>query len=144
MNYSSLLKELLSFQRYESNEIVGIRNSLDIFIRDKMTYGEWVNSYKSFSTIKVEGIESINSVTRKFKKFHTKNIHLFVTQETGVSFKWHRDNVNVYLYVLKGSKIVQLRNKTVTLKTKQGIVIPRNHIHRVFSKAGTVALSVGY
>jgi mannose-6-phosphate isomerase-like protein (cupin superfamily) len=75
---------------------------------------------------------------------HPKNIHLFVTQETGVSFKWHRDDVNVYLYVLKGTKIVQLRNKTVTLKTKQGIVIPRKHIHRVFSKAGTVALSVGY
>jgi mannose-6-phosphate isomerase-like protein (cupin superfamily) len=144
MNYSSLLKELLSFQRYENNEIVGIRNSLDIFIRDKMSYGEWVNSYKSFPTVKVEGIESINSVTRKFKKLHPKNIHLFVTQETGVSFKWHRDTVNVYLYVLKGSKIVHLRNRTVTLKTKQGIVIPRKHIHRVFSKAGTVALSVGY
>lgn len=144
MNYTALSKELLSFQRYDQNEIVGIRDSLDIFIQDKMTFGEWINSYKDYSTIKVEGIESIPSVSREFKRLKPKNIHMFLSQKTGTSFKWHKDDVNVYLYVVRGQKIVHLRNQRRIVSSGQGIYIPRNHLHKVFSRAGTLALSVGY
>jgi mannose-6-phosphate isomerase-like protein (cupin superfamily) len=144
MKYSALIQELLSFQRYDQNEIVGIRDSLDIFIQDKMTFGEWVNSYKDYSTVKVEGIESIPSVLRRFKRLNPKNIHMFITQKTGKSFNWHKDSVNVYLYVVRGQKIVHLKNKRHIVSSGQGVFIPKNHLHKVFSKAGTLALSVGY
>jgi mannose-6-phosphate isomerase-like protein (cupin superfamily) len=139
----SLLKEeILSYDRYERNQIVGIRNSLDIFIQENMTFGEWISSSKDFSTIKVEGLE--DTYCKYYPKLNPKNIHLFYTQKSGYSFKWHRDNINVFLHVLQGRKVVQIRDRLYNIHVGCGVVIPKNYLHRVYSDKGTMALSVGF
>jgi len=103
-----------------------------------------VQQYKTFPAIKVEGLESVNDIAVNFARFDIKNIHLFVAQRYGYSFNWRKDDVNVYLHVIKGQKIVLLRNKRIILNPGQGVYIPRRHIHKVHSRANTWALSIGY
>jgi len=109
-----------------------------------MSYAEWINSSNQYPVIKVEGIESIKQIVRAFNNFPVKNIHLFVSQKDGTSFKWHRDSLNVFLYVLKGQKIVHLHNRKILLNPGNGIIITKGHLHKVFSKHNTWALSIGY
>jgi mannose-6-phosphate isomerase-like protein (cupin superfamily) len=116
----------------------------DCIVNSKFDYVTWVKEHKKYSTIKIEGIEDIDQIRSMFNRFTIKNIHLFVSQRPGYSFNWHKDSVNVYLYVIKGRKTVLLKNSRVVLNPGQAMVIPRNHIHKVISKANTWALSIGY
>jgi mannose-6-phosphate isomerase-like protein (cupin superfamily) len=143
-----LQQELISFDRYTQNQIAVLGyqtyKKSDTLVKDVMSYAEWISTYGTFPTVKVEGLESNPGLLKKFKQVKVKNIHLFVNQKTGFSFKWHRDNVNVILYVVSGKKIVYLRNSCTTLVAGQSILIPKRHLHKVFSTGGTVALSVGF
>jgi mannose-6-phosphate isomerase-like protein (cupin superfamily) len=149
MNTLSLLKEqLINYQRYEAGQIKMIghpeyRHS-DCRANDFHSYTEWLNCYPDYPVVKVEGIETLDQIKKQFNKFPIQNIHLFVSQQYGFSFKWHSDNVNVFLYVVKGQKLLQVRNKTYIINPRQGIIIPKGHLHRARSRAETWALSVGY
>ena len=143
-----LTEQLLDYNNYEQGllKVIGYPGYpiSDSTVCDIMTYPEWIATYQKYPTIKIEGIESINEIRNCFSKVSIKNIHLFVSQKYGYSFNWHRDDVNVLLYVLKGKKILHLRDKVSTLYTRQLAIIPKGHLHRVSSIANTWALSVGY
>jgi mannose-6-phosphate isomerase-like protein (cupin superfamily) len=139
-----LQKEVISYQRYESGElkVIGLPGhvSTDCVVKDKMSYAQWVNTYRMYATVKVEGLESVAS---KYFKIRTRNIHLFVNQESAYSFKWHKDDTNVVLYVIKGRKKLQIKNKTYWLDAGQLAYIPKGYLHRAYSHKDTWALSVG-
>jgi mannose-6-phosphate isomerase-like protein (cupin superfamily) len=116
----------------------------DCPVQDFFTYGQWLEHYHNYPVIKVEGIEQLALVREQFKRVNPKSIHLFVNQKFGYSFNWHRDNVNVLLYVLSGKKTLHLENRVFDIFPGQYAVIPRGQSHRVSSTANTWALSVGY
>ena len=144
----TLSKEITSFDRYLSGDlkVIGLDNypNSDSIVSEHFSFSEWLIYYKKYPIIKVEGIEKVRSILKQYKNFDPKDIHLFVSQKTGHSFRWHRDNVNVYLHVIKGKKIVRLKNQTFILKKGQGVHIPKRSLHKVFSVKDTWALSIGY
>lgn len=130
--------EIVSFDRYNSGElrVIGLPgfSNIDCIVKDKLSYSKWAETCQNFTTIKVEGL-----VVGKFN-----DVHLFVNTRNSYSFKWHTDSVDVYLYVIKGQKKLQVRDKTYLLSAGQGAFIPRGHLHRAFSKKDTWALSIGH
>ena len=139
----SLRGLIFSFDMFQKNQIVGILDSLDVFIKDVMSFREWTMAHETFDVIKIEGIESNNKIVSQLNIPSIKNIHLFIHNKTSYSFNWHKDDVTVLLYVVTGMKIVYIKNSRHTVKAGSFIKIPRRQIHKVFSKKGTVALSIG-
>ena len=135
---------VVDYDSYEHGNIRAIigRDRHDTEISRIMTYGEWVAKFEQFRTVKVEGLESNNQISKIFR--HPRDIHLFVQQRNSYSFPWHTDDVDVYLHVVSGVKRVQLPTGTFTLTANTGIWIPRGVKHRVYSKKKTMALSLGF
>lgn len=135
--YQIVKDEIISLDRYTAGElkVIGLPGFLntDCIVKDKFSYSNWMEKYQQYSTIKVEGL-----VVEQFT-----DVHLFVNTKTSYSFKWHTDNVDVFLYVIKGHKKLQVKNKTYLLSAGQGALIPKGHLHRAFSKKDTWALSIG-
>jgi mannose-6-phosphate isomerase-like protein (cupin superfamily) len=132
-----LKQEIISYDKYESGELKvigypGLPNS-DISVKDKMSYSQWLMSYQAYPIIKVEGLESVIT--------GFKSVHLFYNQKSRYSFKWHTDPVDVQLYVIKGTKFLQVKNKNYKLVAGQSARIPKNHLHKAYSIADTWALS---
>lgn len=133
-----LKQQIISYDRYESGELrvigyPGFLNS-DINVCERMSYVQWIESHQSYPIIKVEGLENVIS--------GFKSVHLFYNQKHRRSFKWHTDPVDVQLYVLRGTKFLQVRNKNYKLVAGQFVRIPKNHLHRAYSVADTWALSL--
>ena len=131
-----LLGEVLNYDRYADYQIQIIdEKGNDHFAKDLISFGKWVEVWKSYPNIKVEGLDD--------KTYHTKLIdegfrrvnsnHLFVNNKGGFSFKEHKDDTNVYLHVLKGEKKVHMLGNVYTVKANNGIHEP-----------DTWALSIGY
>lgn len=140
--------EIISFDRFSAGQLLALdRNVVSGFMswnaNQKFTYTEWVERIKSFTVIKVEGLEDIKVLRNTFRQYNIQDIHLFNSIKTDYSFGWHHDTNNVYLYVLKGKKRVSIRNKTVVVTAGEGIFIPKGHKHRVFNNKDTWALSIG-
>lgn len=135
----TLRQQILDYDRYESKEtkVIGYSGypNTDVVVADKMTYSQWIEQHHRFPVIKLEGLEKVLDI-------NSDSIHLFYHQRSSYSFKWHKDNVNVFLYVVKGIKKVAVRNRKITLYAGQGVFIPRGHLHRVFSRKDTWALSI--
>ena len=142
-----LLGEVLSYDRYADYQIQVIdEKGNDHFAKDLVSFGKWIEVWKSYPNIKVEGLDD--------KTYHTKLIdegfrrvnsnHLFVNNKGGFSFKEHKDDTNVYLHVLKGEKKVHMLGNVYTVKANNGIHIPEGVYHKVDSEPDTWALSIGY
>lgn len=145
--YHLVKHEVISYDRYVSGElkVIGLPDfkNTDCVVNEKFSYPEWVEHFDKYTVSKVEGIESIPFIKNYFQ-FPVSDIHLFVSNKTSYSFKWHYDDVNVFLFVLKGQKRLQVRSKTYVLNPGQGALIPKRYLHRAFSRKGTWALSVGF
>lgn len=145
---SKVKSEITSYDRFAAGElrVIGLpgHERTDSTVKDHFTYPIWLLDHNKYPVIKVEGLEKDLSILKRFKKFNPIDIHLFVSQATGRSFKWHWDELNVFLYVIKGYKRVQLKNKTYELNSNQGVFIPKKQLHRVLSKKDTWALSIGF
>lgn len=143
-----LQQQIIDYEKYTSGElkVIGLPVALhrDSIVNKHFSYSEWILNHKTQPVIKVEGLEKVKKIKTQFKNLSPINIHLFVSQETGHSFKWHKDSLHVYLYVVRGFKIVKIKNKTYKIRSGQGVMIPRGYLHKVFSKKGTWALSIGY
>jgi len=144
-----LIDEILSFSRYENNQIIYIdKEGKDYKVKDEITYGNWIKTYKNIPHIKVEGLEDKEfhlKILKHFQLDHKVNsVHLFYNQYGGFSFKEHSDNTNVLLYIVKGSKKVYSDNHPILVKEEQAISIPKGAKHRVDSAPDTWALSIGY
>jgi hypothetical protein len=136
LNKKSLLGEIENFDRYIFGQTKIILSGKDTPVKDIMSYDKWLCCFKKYPVIKVEGLENIIDLG--------DTVHLFYSTKSGASFKWHFDFENVYLYVLTGKKMVQIKNKTIILTEKSGVHIPKRTMHKVFSKNNTIAISVGF
>jgi len=145
----ALNDELISFTRYENNQIIYIdKNGKDYKVRDEITYGNWIKNYKNIPHIKVEGLEDNNYHLQLMKQynlnFKIKNIHLFYNQFGGFSFPEHSDDIDVLLCVIKGGKKVYVEGYPIIINEGQAISIPKGVKHKVESLPFTWALSIGY
>lgn len=143
--YKAVADQITDYNRFEQHNIRVIENpgrsGSDTCVSRIMDYPKWIANYKQYPVIKVEGIEDTIS---NFPPFAVKDVHLFVHQKYGQSFKWHKDDVNVYLYVLRGFKRLHVQNRVYDLYPGQGCIIPKGHLHKAVSNQGTWALSIGY
>jgi hypothetical protein len=61
MLIEALNDELISYTRYENNQIIYIdKEGKDYKVKDEITFSNWVKNYKSIPHIKVEGLEDNN------------------------------------------------------------------------------------
>jgi ribosomal protein L16 Arg81 hydroxylase len=144
--FKEIKDEIVSFERYQNRQLIAIERfntAISWHANDKLTYGEWLSNLQAFSSVKVEGLEDNKKLVKYFSDIKIKDIHLFYNPKTSYSFNWHYDCEDVYLFVVKGFKIVKVKNKTHRLTAGQGVRIPKGHLHKVLSKKGTWALSVG-
>ena len=144
-----LTDEILSFSRYQNNQIVFIdKDGKDHRVKDHITFGDWAKTYKDIPHIKVEGLEdkSFHSkILKDFKLNHKVNsVHLFYNQYGGFSFPEHADDTNVLLYIVKGSKKVYVDNHPTLINEEQAVFIPKGLRHKVDSLPNTWALSIGF
>lgn len=145
---NTLTDEILSLSRYTNNQIIYIdQEGKDYKVKDEITYGNWIKTYKNMPHIKVEGLEDKFfhlKILKDFELDHKVNsVHLFYNQYGGFSFKEHTDNTNVLLYIVKGSKKVYSDNHPILVKKEQAILISKGMKHRVDSAPDTWALSIG-
>lgn len=145
----ALHDEILSFSRYENNQIIYIdKNGKDYKVKDEITYGSWIKNYKNIPHIKVEGLEDKFFYLKILKDFNldhkVNSVHLFYNQYGGVSFPEHADDTNVLLYIVKGTKKVYVDNHLILVKEEQAIFIPKGVKHKVDSSENTWALSIGF
>jgi len=146
---NDLTDEILSFSRYENNQIIYIdKEGRDYKVKDQITYGTWIKTYKDISHIKVEGLEDRSFHSKILKDFNldykVNSVHLFYNQYGGFSFPEHADDTNVFLYIAKGSKKIYIDKHPVFVKEEQAIFIPKGVKHRVDSSENTWALSIGF
>lgn len=132
-------EEIVSYERYETGElkVIGFPNlkHTDVQVKDVMSFGTWLETYKLHPVIKVEGLERVLD-------YSSNSIHLFYTQEDGLSFNWHTDDVDVLLYVIQGEKLLQFKDEEHLLKAGESAAIPKGTLHRANSRKNTVALSI--
>jgi mannose-6-phosphate isomerase-like protein (cupin superfamily) len=58
-------------------------------------------------------------------------------------FHWHKhDNEDEFFYVLDGKLLLDLEERTVELKPKQGMTIPKGVLHRTRALERTVVLMI--
>lgn len=131
--------EILSYEKYENGElkIIGYLtlNNQDVQVKDVMSFSKWIETYSVYPVIKVEGLERELDLC-------SNSVHLFYSQQDGLSFNWHTDDVNVLLYVVQGEKLLQFEDEEYHLTEGDSAVIPKGTLHRVNSKCGTIALSI--
>jgi len=121
------------------------KGALDSKAVDFISYRTCITKLNDFPVVKIEGFEKNKNLKVAIKPIlsRVQDVHVFKSNKTGYSFKWHNDNVNVKLLVLTGKKIVCVRNSKYILNPGQFVDIPKGYLHRVFSIAGTIALSIG-
>ena len=148
---SRLREEILSHDRYEARQIFYIDDEgRDREVKEHMSYGEWLRESERFKTIKVEGLEEtkwitecVDEVVHNITGKKRSNIHLFVNQKPGVSFKSHKDDLDVYLYVVKGKKKVNVEGEDKIAYADEGVFIKEGQSHYVDNEADTWGLSIG-
>ena len=148
---SRLKEEIQSHDRYEARQLFYIDDEgLDREVREHMTYGEWLREFERFKTIKVEGLEDVawlrevlDEVVLNITGKKRQDIHLFVNQKPGVSFREHKDDKDVYLYVVKGKKKVSLNGEVKPIYDDEGILIEQGVKHFVDNEADTWWLIIG-
>jgi mannose-6-phosphate isomerase-like protein (cupin superfamily) len=58
-------------------------------------------------------------------------------------FHWHKhDREDELFYVLEGTLLVDLEDRTVALAPREGLMVPRGTIHRTRAQERTVALMI--
>jgi mannose-6-phosphate isomerase-like protein (cupin superfamily) len=58
-------------------------------------------------------------------------------------YHWHKhDDDDEFFYVIEGQLLIDLDGRTVTLKPRQGFVVPKRFLHRTRAPERTVVLMV--
>lgn len=58
-------------------------------------------------------------------------------------YHWHKhDNDDEFFYVVEGELLIDLEDRTIALKPRQGLVVPKGVVHRTRALERTVMLMV--
>lgn len=135
-NIKEILEEaVVNYEHYENGNTKYIKDHKDSIVKDTMSYAQWVTMHHMMPVVKIDGLESHLPIK-------SDTIHLFLNNEADYSFDWHKDDVDVFLYVVKGKKKVHLEQDIIELSEGEGVHIPKGSMHKVYSDADTWALSI--
>ncbi len=119
-------------------------------LRDEIQSHDRYNARQIFYIDDEEGLEEtkwitecVDEVVHNITGKKRSNIHLFVNQKPGVSFKSHKDDLDVYLYVVKGKKKVNVEGEDKIAYADEGVFIKEGQYHYVDNEADTWGLSIG-
>ena len=96
--------------------------------------------------IKVEGLEISKNLSNLKNIFgDTFDAHAFISKKGSKSFPPHKDNVNVILYIVKGTKYIYTRegSERTILSTGECALIPKGCYHEVQNVSDNIAISFG-
>ena len=135
-NIHEILKDaVVSYDHYENGNTKYIQDHIDSIVKDVMSYAQWVTLYHSMPVVKIDGLEEQLPIK-------SDTIHLFLNNDADYSFDWHKDDVDVFLYVVKGKKKVHIEQEVIEITEGKGVHIPKGSMHKVYSDADTWALSI--
>jgi len=102
-------------------------------------------------TIKVEGYEklsrrlfdAVQSVAQNLNHNGPVTCHLFRSPKGAASFPAHTDPDDVVLYIVSGTKTIELEDRVATLGAGEVLYLPRGTIHRAVNHDASLMLSIG-
>ncbi len=109
------------------------------------------NYFGADRTIKVEGMERLSEPLHRFVKRVARwtdhdgpvSCHLFSASVGSESFPTHTDPDDVFIYVVTGTKHMEVDGKEYKLLAGQAIFIPHDVPHRALNTEASIMLSVG-
>lgn len=102
-------------------------------------------------TIKVEGMERYSPEVRTLclaagVKYHHAGpvtCHAFLAQQGSGTFDLHTDPDDVLIYVISGTKIMEISGQEIILHAGGDVFIPRGTPHRAINRYPSLMLSIG-
>jgi quercetin dioxygenase-like cupin family protein len=95
-------------------------------------------------TVKIEGLEKhYKSITHDLGITKKHTVHLYVSPKDSKSFPTHTDPIDVFIYVIEGTKVMEVDNFTHTIKEGEYISIPAGTPHRAINNYNSTMLSIG-
>ena len=95
-------------------------------------------------TVKIEGLEKhYKSITHDLGITKKHTVHLYVSPKDSKSFPTHTDPIDVFIYVIEGTKVMEVNNFAHTIKEGEYISIPAGTPHRAINNYNSTMLSIG-
>ena len=94
--------------------------------------------------VKVEGLEnSFKDVAKKLGIQDNHSIHCYISPPFGVSFPEHTDPIDVFIYVMQGTKTMMVEEELFIIDEGHHIHIPAGTPHRATNTEPSIMLSIG-
>lgn len=68
---------------------------------------------------------------------------MYISPKDSKSFPTHTDPIDVFIYVIEGTKVMEVNNSTHTIKEGEYISIPAGTPHRAINSYNSTMLSIG-
>ena len=95
-------------------------------------------------TVKIEGLETqYESITHDLGIDKKHSVHLYISPKDSKSFPTHTDPIDVFIYVIEGTKVMEVNNSIHTIKEGEYIFIPAETPHRAINIHDSTMLSIG-
>lgn len=95
-------------------------------------------------TVKIEGLEKqYESIAHDLGITKKHSVHLYISPKDSKSFPTHTDPIDVFIYVIEGTKVMEVDNFTHTIKEGEYICIPAGTPHRAINNYNSTMLSIG-
>lgn len=103
-------------------------------------------------TFKIEGVEKLSDklhgICRKLADAFEHNgavtCHLFVAEAGTGSFPMHTDPDDVLMYVVEGSKTIELEDEVIILNAGDSLFLSKNTPHKAINEQASTMLSFGF
>lgn len=94
--------------------------------------------------VKVEGLEDcFEDIIKKLGIKDNHSIHCYVSPPFGVSFPEHSDPIDVFIYVMQGTKTMMVEEELFIIDEGHHIHIPAGTPHRATNTEPSIMLSIG-
>ena len=95
-------------------------------------------------TVKIEGLEKhYKSIHEELGLTKKHSVHLYVSPKNSMSFPTHTAPIDVFIYVIEGTKVMEVSNSIHTIKEGEYISIPAGTPHRAINNYDSTMLSIG-
>ena len=95
-------------------------------------------------TVKIEGLEKqYKNITHDLGITKKHSVHLYISPKDSKSFPTHTDPIDVFIYVIEGTKVMEVNNSTHTIKEGEYISIPAGTPHKAINNYNSTMLSIG-
>ena len=95
-------------------------------------------------TVKIEGLEKhYKSITHNLGITKKHTVHLYVSPKDSKSFPMHTDPIDVFIYVMQGTKTMMVEEELFIIEEGHHIHIPAGTPHRATNTEPSIMLSIG-